>query len=156
MRPVALLQELAGALTPYGTTPMITVICPTCKKRLSVADERAGESFECPNCDAAFTIPLVESAQPRSRASDNGDRRPPARRREDDDDHDEGEDRRPRRRFPCPNCGSVEVPLRRKRISTTGWIVFAVLLVCTVIFFWVGLLIKEEYRVCPECGAEQP
>jgi hypothetical protein len=44
----------------------------------------------------------------------------------------------------------------RKRISTTGWIVFGVLLIFTICFFWVGLLIKEEYRVCPECGMELP
>ncbi len=38
------------------------------------------------------------------------------------------------------------------RISVAGWIVFAVLLLFCFPLFWIGLLIKEEYRSCYECG----
>jgi hypothetical protein len=38
-----------------------------------------------------------------------------------------------------------------RRVSTAGWIVFSVLLVFTLIFFWIGLLMKEDVSVCPVC-----
>jgi hypothetical protein len=38
-----------------------------------------------------------------------------------------------------------------RRVSTAGWVVFSVLLVFTLIFFWVGLLMKEDVAVCPVC-----
>jgi hypothetical protein len=40
-----------------------------------------------------------------------------------------------------------------KRISTQGWIVFCALLVFCLPLFWIGLLMKEELRVCPMCRA---
>ena len=53
--------------------------------------------------------------------------------------------------YRCPHCGSNYLPINERRISTAGWITFAVLLVFTFIFFWIGLLIKEDVRVCPVC-----
>ena len=53
--------------------------------------------------------------------------------------------------YRCPNCMSQFLPAVEKRISTTGWIVFAVLLVLFFPLFWVGLLIKEDVHVCPSC-----
>jgi hypothetical protein len=41
-----------------------------------------------------------------------------------------------------------------RRVSTAGWIVFSVLLVTTVIFFWVGLLMKEDVAICPMCRSK--
>jgi len=76
-----------------------------------------------------------------------------------EEDEDEEEDRLPRRQsrrragFECPFCGSTRVPAVREKISDTGWIVFALLLIFTVCLFWVGFLIKEEYRVCRDCGS---
>jgi hypothetical protein len=54
----------------------------------------------------------------------------------------------------CPYCRAYAPPLVKRRISTAGWIVFAVLLFFTFIFCWIGLLIKEDYRVCSYCGAQ--
>lgn len=54
--------------------------------------------------------------------------------------------------FRCPRCGTNNPPIVQRQISTAGWITFAVLLVMTFIFFWVGLLIKEDIRVCSVCG----
>ncbi|MGI8542628.1 MAG: LITAF-like zinc ribbon domain-containing protein [Aridibacter sp.] len=51
----------------------------------------------------------------------------------------------------CPRCSSQAFPRIEKKISTTGWIVFAVLLMTIFPLFWIGLLIKEEVRVCPVC-----
>ncbi len=53
----------------------------------------------------------------------------------------------------CPYCHTYAPPLIKRRISTAGWVVFGVLLFFTIIFCWIGLLIKEDYRVCSYCGA---
>ena len=53
--------------------------------------------------------------------------------------------------YRCPNCMSQYLPQIERRISTTGWIIFAVLLVVFFPLFWVGLLIKEDVQVCPSC-----
>ena len=53
--------------------------------------------------------------------------------------------------YRCPNCMSQFLPRIERRISTTGWIVFAVLLIVFFPLFWVGLLIKEDVHVCPSC-----
>lgn len=54
--------------------------------------------------------------------------------------------------YRCPNCMSQFLPRIERRISTTGWIVFAVLLVLFFPLFWVGLLIKEDVHICPSCN----
>jgi hypothetical protein len=53
--------------------------------------------------------------------------------------------------YRCPRCGTSYLPVMEKRVSTAGWIVFSVLLVFTLIFFWIGLLMKENVAVCPVC-----
>lgn len=55
--------------------------------------------------------------------------------------------------YRCPNCGTSVMPIVERRISTAGWITFALLLVFTFIFFWIGLLIRENVTVCPVCRA---
>lgn len=54
--------------------------------------------------------------------------------------------------YRCPRCGTNALPIIERRISPAGWITFAVLLVTTFIFFWIGLLLREDVRVCPVCG----
>lgn len=53
--------------------------------------------------------------------------------------------------YHCPHCMSPYIPIMEKRISTAGWITFAVLLVFFFPLFWIGLLIKEDVPVCPTC-----
>ena len=53
--------------------------------------------------------------------------------------------------YRCPRCGTTYLPVVERRVSPAGWIVFSVLLVFTVIFFWIGLLMKEDVAVCPVC-----
>jgi RNA polymerase subunit RPABC4/transcription elongation factor Spt4 len=55
--------------------------------------------------------------------------------------------------YRCPNCQSTYPPVAEKRISSEGWIVFIALLVFCLPLFWIGLLMKEELRVCPVCRA---
>ncbi len=54
--------------------------------------------------------------------------------------------------FNCPRCASQLFPLITRQISTAGWIVFAALLITFFPLFWIGLLIKEDVRVCPVCN----
>ena len=58
----------------------------------------------------------------------------------------------PAHNFRCPRCGTNNLPIVTRQISTAGWITFGVLLVMTLIFFWIGLLMKEDVRVCSVCG----
>lgn len=55
--------------------------------------------------------------------------------------------------YRCPHCMSQFLPRIERRISTSGWVTFAVLLVFFFPLFWIGLLIKEEIRTCPSCQA---
>lgn len=54
--------------------------------------------------------------------------------------------------FRCPHCTSQMIPRVEKRISTAGWITFAVLLVFFFPLFWIGLLIKEDVPICRACN----
>lgn len=54
--------------------------------------------------------------------------------------------------YRCPHCMSQFLPKIERRISTAGWITFAVLLVFFFPLFWIGLLIKEDVRICPGCN----
>ena len=55
--------------------------------------------------------------------------------------------------YRCPNCMSQFLPRIERRISTTGWVVYAVLLFPPFTpLFWIGLLIKEDVHVCPSCN----
>ncbi|MBV9215284.1 MAG: LITAF-like zinc ribbon domain-containing protein [Acidobacteria bacterium] len=51
----------------------------------------------------------------------------------------------------CPRCMSTFLPRLERRISTGGWITFGVLLVFFFPLFWIGLLIKEDVKICPTC-----
>ncbi len=56
--------------------------------------------------------------------------------------------------FRCPHCMSQYLPRVERRISTAGWITFAVLLVFFFPLFWIGLLIKEDVQVCQSCSTK--
>lgn len=56
--------------------------------------------------------------------------------------------------FRCPNCASQIIPRMTRRISTAGWITFAVLLVFFFPLFWIGLLIKEDVAICQACNSK--
>lgn len=55
--------------------------------------------------------------------------------------------------FICPFCHTTRAPSTWTKTSTGGWIVL-VLLILTCIglpFCWLGLLWKDEYKVCSDC-----
>lgn len=108
----------------------IVIHCPACRTKLTVGDDRAGETFECPRCDEIVKIP--RSAPPPSPARSRYSPRPPARV---NDKEDEETDIRPRIDFPgafvwwqrrspgrtfpfhCPDCGTT-VKLRQRVTQT--------------------------------------
>jgi len=53
--------------------------------------------------------------------------------------------------FRCPHCNSNAAPVIAKRIGTAGWVVFFALLIICFPLCFIGLFIKEEYRMCSWC-----
>ncbi|MGI9107244.1 MAG: LITAF-like zinc ribbon domain-containing protein [Pyrinomonadaceae bacterium] len=53
--------------------------------------------------------------------------------------------------FRCPHCNSTAPPVLSKRIGVTGWVVFFALLIFCFPLCFIGLFIKEEYRMCSWC-----
>ncbi|HEV2799377.1 MAG TPA: LITAF-like zinc ribbon domain-containing protein [Pyrinomonadaceae bacterium] len=53
--------------------------------------------------------------------------------------------------FRCPHCQSTAPPIVAKRIGTAGWVVFFALLIACFPLCFIGLFIKEEYRMCSWC-----
>ena len=58
--------------------------------------------------------------------------------------------------YVCPRCGNRSAPRYERQISTSGWIVFAVLLVVFFPLFWIGFLMKEDVQVCSVCNSKTP
>lgn len=56
--------------------------------------------------------------------------------------------------YHCPRCGTTAPPKINKRISDGGWIVFVIMILFCFPLFWIGLLMKEEERVCSMCLAK--
>jgi hypothetical protein len=53
--------------------------------------------------------------------------------------------------YRCPSCGTNYLPIIERRVSSAGWLTFALLLVFTLVFFWIGLRMKEDVPICPVC-----
>jgi hypothetical protein len=51
----------------------------------------------------------------------------------------------------CRHCNAPGEPLIRWKISTGGWIMFAVLLLVCFPLCWIGLTMKESLKVCRKC-----
>jgi hypothetical protein len=53
--------------------------------------------------------------------------------------------------YACPFCMYQGPAMTKQRISTAGWIVFAVMIIVCLPLFWIGLLMKETVPSCPQC-----
>jgi hypothetical protein len=53
--------------------------------------------------------------------------------------------------FRCPHCQSTAPPVIARRIGAAGWVVFFALLIFCFPLCFIGLFIKEEYRMCSWC-----
>ena len=54
--------------------------------------------------------------------------------------------------YRCPRCATQLMPVSSRKISSAGWVTFAILLVTFFPLFWIGLLIKENVQTCPICN----
>lgn len=57
----------------------------------------------------------------------------------------------------CPVCEHDGPPFVKKQLSSTGWILFVVLLITTVCLCFIPFLVdglKEEIRKCSNCGTK--
>lgn len=54
--------------------------------------------------------------------------------------------------YSCPYCQTHAPPIWKSEVSQIGWIVFVILLLTTCVFCFAGLMIRDRYRVCSQCG----
>lgn len=158
---------LPPEVTSQSVLPVEIQPCPGCQTRLSVERANVGGDVVCPKCEVTFRAVKAEIAPPPAvgrrdrgigslerlgsgaKEPDDEDRDRRKSRRDEDYDRDR---RRSRRGSGCRGCGSDARPVYRSEISTGGWITFAVLLSFCAPLCWIGLLMKDEYRACGECG----
>jgi len=138
------------------------VACPFCNQRMNNQPGLAGQVVQCPYCQGQFQMPDLPQPPPQ-RVQIMAPPAPviqvvqappsvqyvqapmaplamaPAA-------------------FTCPLCRSAGPFIPKQRVSTAGWVVMVVLLLTAVLFpfFWIGLLIKENYHVCGRCGYKLP
>ena len=79
----------------------IVVLCPSCSVRLTLGDDRAGTTFECPKCNNPMSVPpdpshRSDSLPPAMPPPEDTEADRPMRKRRR---HDEDEDEDRRRRF---------------------------------------------------------
>ena len=148
--------------------------CPRCQTVMQTNDDKIGFDIACPHC--AYRFKLVEptpaapkedpsgaSAAGNANAMANEQTIPPRSvpagsnnpyvapvqaRPPSTQDYPV----KPANRFQCPYCQTNTIPQMKSEISTVGWIVFGVLLVTTCVFCWIGFFIKDNFRVCSQCG----
>jgi len=128
----------------------IPVNCPSCGFEGEAPEGTEGQTVLCPDC--RYNIPVPGGNGKKSngyRLDDNDDDRPRRSRRSR---------RRRRSEFRygigsvCRRCGSDAPPIYRSEISVGGWILFVVLLFVFCPISFLGLLMRDEYRVCSDCG----
>jgi LITAF-like zinc ribbon domain len=57
--------------------------------------------------------------------------------------------------FHCPFCNTTTAPRIESKTSAAGWVFFWVLLLFLCLpLCWIGLFIKDEYKVCSACGVK--
>lgn len=113
-----------------------------CGARLKIEDRLAGTTGECPVCKNRLLLnPSVIKRIPRLVDLDDVEC----------DDEDEEDDEQ-QGRFICPFCRSNARPIVKSKVSTGGWVLFVVLLLFCFPLCLIGLLVKEDYRICSSCG----
>ena len=53
--------------------------------------------------------------------------------------------------FRGPFSSGAAQPWLTTETSKNGWVVFGIFMVCCLPLFWIGLLVKENYRLCSTC-----
>ena len=53
--------------------------------------------------------------------------------------------------YHCPRCGTNALPIVKSKVSGGGWAVLILMIFFCFPLFFIGLLMREETRVCPAC-----
>ena len=53
--------------------------------------------------------------------------------------------------YRCPYGGTNSPPFVISKISSGGWVVFALMLLFCFPLFWIGLLMKDHHQICAQC-----
>jgi predicted Zn finger-like uncharacterized protein len=132
---------------------VIELNCPSCRSTLMVSLVLEGKEVRCPKCETVF----IPKAGPAGAAEALGSptRDQPVFATDARVGSEIGHSSRPQEHrigFRCPFCQSAYPPAIKRRISTAGWVIFAVLLIACFPLSIIGLFVKEDYRVCSSCG----
>ena len=123
--------------------------CPACGVELMIATSLRGEKVSCPKCNNITVIPgSAAEGDVLLRPRVDHDFAPPVY---EPAIASPSQPSRPSVRFRCPYCQSNLPPEVKRKISTAGWITFVLLLFFCFPLCFIGLFIKEDYRVCRSC-----
>jgi len=122
-----------------------------------VLSHQISRGVQCPYCQTALTLEVDEENQPFFRITPPEEQleamvpvvrpnitQPPATM--------PGRQRPVYAAGSCYNCGSQQHPVARSEMSQAGLIVLIVMLMICFPLFWIGLMMKEHFMVCPTCG----
>ena len=133
-----------------------------CRTVNGVGTTLEGWAGKCPDCGSViqtkywtlvsqgrFRVLYTQPSRYLSRRLKPPGRQRRSRERDDDD--------RPARRTlrECRYCGSDRRPIVRERTAPAGWAFVVLFSLFCFPLLWVGLLIKEQRLVCPDCGEEK-
>jgi len=137
--------------------PPLSSPCPFCETPLQVLSHQISRGVQCPYCQTALTLEVDEENQPFFLITPPEEQleamvpvvrpnitQPPATM--------PGRQRPVYAAGSCYNCGSQQHPVARSEMSQAGLIVLIVMLMICFPLFWIGLMMKEHFMVCPTCG----
>lgn len=152
----------------------MTINCPKCKASLKLRETAVGKIVRCPKCQERFTAPSATAeASPLELADPVSEESPleqmaaaaqsntPGARPQYAAPAQQFQNQVPASPnpggFTCPFCHRQGPPIITKKISTSGWILFIVLLLCCFPLCWLPFVMdgcKDEERKCAGCGTK--
>ncbi len=120
------------------TIPLLKLPCPVCRYHLLFAEDYIGKKVQCPGCGGLFTVLPPKTANikvpiPRDAGDDQQHRHPGVL---------------------CPSCNKMTrtKPVFEDQVTTTGWVIFVLLLLFCFPLLCLVLHFQENYRGCTHCG----
>lgn len=135
--------------------------CPFCQTSLEVIERQAGYAIKCPYCHTPLVLETDLKDVPFFREADPILDDLPLMAPEPLAAVQKMPEVLPRPHLPaeglppCYVCGSQRAPVYRKSMSQSGLIVLVVMVMFCFPLFWIGLLMQETIRICPDCGARR-
>jgi len=135
-----------------------------CGKVYTLTDDmlrvRAGKLFTCSYCGKSRKLPPLASASQAVATPESEPELPPLVRKSTFVPFQPGQGAPPSAfgtpvqsvGFECPFCHSRNPPIVHSKVSTAGWVIFVLLLLSCFPLCIIGLMMKEQFRVCESCG----